>query len=171
MKYLALSFLLLACSGNNKSEQVESNSALPVQEQQKAVDETAKGLPDFIMTTLEGELLQTKALQGKNILIFYNPDCDHCQRQAQSIRKQINAFNDWTIYFIAASGDTQSRTFAMTYDLHEQKNVFFATAGIPEVVREMGSIGTPSIFIYDDAGKLVKNFDGETPVEDILKVM
>lgn len=171
MKYLALAFLLLACSGNKKLEQTESNVALPVQEQQKTGDEAAKGLPDFIMTTLQGEPLQTKALHGKNILIFYNPDCDHCQRQAQSIRKQIDAFKGWTIYFIAASGDTQSKTFAMTYDLHEQKNVIFATAGIPEVVREMGSIGTPSIFIYSEAGKLVKNFDGETPVEDILKVM
>ncbi len=171
MKYLALSFLMLACSGNNKSGQAESIAAVPALDQQKTGGEAVKGLPDFIMTTLQGEPLQTKALRGKNILIFYNPDCDHCQRQAQSIRKQIEAFSGWTIYFIAASGDTQSRTFAVTYDLHEQKNVFFATAGIPEVVREMGSIGTPSIFIYSEAGKLVKNFDGETPVEDILKVM
>ncbi len=168
MKYIALSFLLLACSGENKSGEAQTDVAAPATE---GVAEVSKGLPDFVMTTLQGETLRTKSLQGKNILIFYNPDCDHCQRQAQSIRKKMDAFSNWTIYFIAASGDTQSRTFATTYDLHEQKNVVFATAGIPEVIREMGSIGTPSIFIYSDEGKLVKQFDGETPVEDILKVM
>lgn len=168
MKYLAFSFLLLACSGENKSTQAEAQAIAPAPESGASV---SKGLPDFIMTTLQGEALQTKSLQGRNILIFYNPDCDHCQRQAQSIRKQMSAFIDWTIYFIAASGDTQARTFAITYDLHEQKNVVFATAGITEVDRAMGSIGTPSIFIYSDEGKLVKQFDGETPVDDILKVM
>ncbi len=167
MKYLtlSLSLFLLACSGDNKSRQAEAKV------ESASVTEVSKALPDFIMTTLQGEVMQTKSLHGKNILIFYNPECDHCESQAKSIRKQMDAFSDWPIYFIAASGDPQSRMFAMKYDLHEQKNVVFATAGIPEVVREMGSIGTPSIFVYSEEGKLVKRFDGETPVDDILKVM
>jgi peroxiredoxin len=161
MKHLALCLLLLAgCSGDKK--------ALPADAETNAA---AKGLPNFTMTTLDGVDIRANSLEGKNILIFYNPDCDHCQRQAQAIRGRIKDFSDWSIYFIAASGETQSRKFASTYDLHEQKNIVFATAGIPEVVREMGSIGTPSIFVYSQEGKLIKQFDGETPVGDILAIL
>ena len=45
-----------------------------------------------------------------------------------------------------------------------KKNVFCHRRNSGSSSGNGGSIGTPSIFIYNEAGKLVKNFDGETPV-------
>ncbi len=129
------------------------------------------GLPAIQLTKLTGEKLVTKTLSGKTILIFYNPECDHCQREAASIRSRLEEFKHYTLYFIAASSDEAIKHFAETYDLVDKSNVIFVTAEVQEVVREMGSMSSPAMFIYSDSKHLVKKFDGETPIEEIIKFL
>ncbi len=110
-------------------------------------------------------------LSGKTILIFYNPDCDHCQREAEEIHLRLDEFKAYTLYFIAASPDENVMQFATKYDLLGKDNVLFASAEVQEVVREMGPMDTPCLLIYSEERQLIKKFDGETPVEDIIKFL
>ena len=110
-------------------------------------------------------------LPGKTILIFYNPDCDHCQREAEEIRFRLDDFKNYTLYFIAASPDENVRLFAEKYDLLGKGNVLFAKAEVPDVIREMGPMSSPSLYIYSDKKQLIKKFDGETAVEEIIKAL
>jgi len=164
MKFILLAVTLMwaaACTPSRKDgESSGPKVAIPI-----------RMLPDFQMTTLAGDSIRAKQLKGKNMLIFFNPDCDHCQREAQAIRGRMDEFKSYTLYFIAADGDQSLRIFGKEYDLLGQPNVVFATATIPDVVREMGPMGTPSIWIYTDKGQLIRKFDGETPVEEIIKVL
>ncbi|MEJ0054649.1 MAG: hypothetical protein WDN75_02800 [Bacteroidota bacterium] len=92
-------------------------------------------------------------------------------REAEDIREHLNAFKDYTLYFIAARGSGEIEAFAKTYGLSDVPNVHFAHAGVPEVVKVMGAIGTPSLYIYSDEKRLVKKFENETDVEEIIKFL
>ncbi len=128
-------------------------------------------LPAFMLTLTTGEQQMSNTLPGNLILIFLNPECDHCQRQAEDIRKNLVLFDEYTLYFVAADPLSAISLFAESYDLAGLPNVKFAKAEVPDVTREMGPLGTPSVFIYSMDKKLVKKFDGETPVKEIAKFL
>lgn len=138
---------------------------------ENAVNEKPSQLPAFMMTLTTGQQVMSNTLPGNLILVFYNPGCDHCQREAEAIRKELDAFSKHSIYFIAASPMDTITKFAADYDLAGRANVVFAKAEIPDVIREMGPLGTPSLFIYSKDRQLVKRFDGETNVEEIIKFL
>ena len=83
-------------------------------------------LPAIPLTLVSGEKLMTSTLEGGTILIFYVPDCDHCQREAEAIRGQLNAFKDYSLYFITASEPDEMNRFAERYGLKGFANVYFA---------------------------------------------
>lgn len=128
-------------------------------------------LPAIPLTMISGERLMANSLAGKTILIFYIPDCDHCQREAEAIRSQLDVFKNYTLYFITASGTEEIKRFAETYRLNGLPNVFFARTEVTDVIREMGPIGTPSLYIYSREKRLIKKFDGETKVAEIEAVL
>jgi peroxiredoxin len=133
---------------------------------------TAPGeLPALQLTMLTGEKVRVDSLHGKTVLYFFNPDCDHCQREAKDISEHLDAFQDYKIYFIAAPDSGDMEEFASEYDLSNIPNVFFANAEIPEVVRLMGSIGTPTLYIYGNEGQFVKKFENETDVDEVVKFL
>ena len=128
-------------------------------------------LPYLNYSSLDGKAFSTRELPGKSILILFNTDCDHCQREAQSIGEKINAFKDYEILFVAADSTHHIQTFAKTYGLENKSNVKFGRADYMDVYMNFGSIPTPSIYLYSRERKLIKNFQGETPVEEIVKYL
>ncbi len=128
-------------------------------------------LPAIPLTLISGERLMANSLAGNTILIFYIPDCDHCQREAEAIHSQLDVFKNYSLYFITASGTEEIKRFAETYRLNGLPNVFFARTTVADVIREMGPIGTPSLYIYSREKRLIKKFDGETTVAEIEAVL
>lgn len=123
--------------------------------------------PDLVLTLLNGDQLSTKTFQGKNIFVLFQPDCDHCQHEAMEIEQRLDAFKDYTLYFISSSPMPQISKFAADYKLENKKNVQFAWTSTEGVLNYYGSIQTPSVYIYS-AGRLVRSFNGQTGIENIL---
>ena len=154
---LLAAFLISACS---QPKQEESNN-----------DAGATELPPLMLTMLTGEKVMTSSLPGNTILVFFSPDCDHCQREAQDIQSKIAAFKKYNLYFIAPGLPADIQLFAETYHLTGYENVIFTQADVQDVMRIFGPMSTPSFFIYSNEKRLVKKFDGETKVEEILKFL
>lgn len=153
-----MGLLTLSCSSKKKEAAVESS--------------TRQGLPNIKVKMLSGSVLNTNTIKGKTILFFYSPDCDHCQREAKDIGKNVEAFKEYTIYFVCSPRPDESiAAFQKEYGLENQPNLFFGQAEVANVIGEMGSIGTPSLFIYSEQGKLVKQIDNETPAAEIIKFL
>ena len=149
---------VLACSSQKKETPTESS--------------TSKGLPNITLKMLSGEIVMTNSLKGKTILLFYSPDCDHCQREAKDIGENIQAFKEYAIYLICSPRPNELITaFRTEFGLENQSNLHFGQADVDNVIGEMGSIGTPSLFIYSEEGKLVKRIDNETPSAEIIKFL
>lgn len=139
----------------------------PVKQEPVVVREINE-FPHLTFKNLDGSPASTRDLPASSILILFNTDCDHCQREAKSIQENLSAFQNYTLQFIAAETPEMIQKFAQDYGLANQPNVRFGQAEGVDVYLNFGSIPTPAIYIYSKERKLVKSFLGETPIEQII---
>ena len=126
-------------------------------------------LPDMPLLTTEGTQVNARTLTGKVVLVLFQPDCDHCQREAEEIHRHLEDFADYSVYFITYAPLQDIQQFAKDYQLSDQDNIFFALSEVQPILQNFGSIPTPSLYIYSEQQQLVKAFEGETPIKDILE--
>lgn len=127
----------------------------------------ASDLPDMTITRLDNSRVRVKELKGRNILVLFQPDCDHCQRETQEIKANLAAFKDYTLYFVSNYPAERLRQFSQDYGLALAPNVVFASTSLDDILNTLGPQPSPSLYIYD-GGRLVKSFLGETKMETIL---
>ena len=159
-KYLkaATLFLLIVIQCCSSSSDKDSSTAAVQNE-----------LPQMVVTKPDGSRLNIKELTGKIVLILFQTDCDHCQREATAIQENISAFKPYSVYFITTSSQQQIETFAKEYKLADYPNVHFCQTTSQSVLDNFGPIDAPSLYIFSSNRTLVRSFKGETPIIEILK--
>ena len=166
MKILASIFafvftlIFFGCAGPSSKTQEPEQTAVPKR----------NDLPIMLINTLDQSPVNIQELTGKIILILFQPDCDHCQREAKEIREHLEAFNGYSLYFIAADTVAAIEKFGRDYDLLGHPNIHFAGTTVENVINNFGSIPAPSIYIYSDQ-LLVQKFNGEVPIQKILNAI
>lgn len=135
---------------------------------QQVIEATANDLPGIVLRANGQVPIDATSLSGKVILVFFQPDCDHCQREAKAINEHLNSFKDYELYFVTTENFDLIDKFARDYDLSNKSNIHFVQTTLNEILNTVGPISAPSMFIYSDK-ILVKHLDGETPIEEILK--
>ncbi len=125
-------------------------------------------LPHLSFSNLDGTPATTRDLPGSAVIILFNTDCDHCQREAKSIQENLPSFEKSTLLFIASDPVESIQKFARDYGLDNHLNVRFGRAEGVDVYMNFGSIPTPAIYVYSKEKRLVKSFLGETPVDQII---
>jgi len=151
-----------SCSTSSKKEKEKSAKILK--------EENA--LPNMFIRMLDGTNLSAKSLLGsKTIFILFQPDCDHCQKEAKGIRDNVMAFKNYKVYFITAARIKEVEKFSNDFKFSDQKNFHFAMTDVQSIINSYGPIQAPSIYIYSATGKLLTQFNGETEMENILKAL
>ena len=131
---------------------------------------TVNELPLLNVLKIDGRVMSLREAEDKSVLIFFNPDCDHCQREAKDISEQKNVFRDYTLYFISIDSIPKIKQFAREYDLMED-NFIFAQADNYQVYVAVGAFqAVPAIFIYEKK-KLVKKTEGEIKLDELKKYL
>lgn len=125
--------------------------------------------PQMVITMIDSTTVNLHDLKGKNVLIFFQPDCDHCQHEAEEIKKNQEAFASSTLYFITAAPLDEIQKFADEYKLSGIANIHFAFTPARNILDNYGPIEAPSIYIYSEEQRLVKSFNGQVAVEKVLK--
>ena len=128
-------------------------------------------LPLVTLIEPNGRQFSTRSLPGNTILIFFGASCDHCQREATQIHKNLKGFERYTLYFISMDPFPVIDKFAQDYNINNQPNIRFMRADGASVSNALGHLQTPTILVYATNRKLIRRFDGETSVEEILKVL
>lgn len=168
---IAMVFLVDALNGPDKKTAEPATVDTIAESTTKSEAAASNDLPRLPLTTLDSTRLMANDLEGSTVLVLFQPDCDHCQREATQIREHIAAFGGYKIYFVSDAGLPQLSQFAEAYNLADQSNVYFAQTTINDILSQVGPIEAPSLFVYSEEGRLVKSFIGETPIEEILKVL
>ncbi len=163
--------LLLAGTWSCSRSGEESGQTQSAPASTAAVTETTSTeLPDLPLTKINRSQQSARDIKGKTILIYFDPDCDHCQEEAKMMQANIDAFKDYALYFISSAPMSKMQQFAWDYKLNGP-NIILAYATNGDILRTFGPVQTPSIYIYSETGKLVKAFNGQTPMEKILPLL
>ena len=157
---LPIFILLFGCT--KASRENLANDQSPAQSQ--------NDLPIMKVTKTDGSRIDVNTLKGNTVLILFQADCDHCQREAKEIREHMSSFKNYSVYFISADPMTAVEKFGNDYNLLSQPNVHFGSTTVESVLNSFGPIPTPSVYIYLDQ-RLVKKFNGEVQIEKILQAI
>ncbi len=133
--------------------------------------EVRNDLPVMPITFVDGTTVQAKEITGSFILILFQPDCDHCQREAQEFQKNLTAFSNYTLYFVSSAAIPETEAFAKQYGLSGHTNVKFGVTTVEHILNNFGAISAPSMYIYNGSGQLVKKFNGETDIQQIVEAI
>ena len=109
---LLITFVSGSCTRSSSVEKKNNQSPQPPND-----------LPSMTITKLDGSEVDVRALKGKMVLILFQPDCDHCQREAKEIREHIDAFKEYAIYFISADQLPAVEKFGNDSDLLNRNNI------------------------------------------------
>ena len=153
----------LAACKKDKPKEVVLNA-------QPTAQKLANGMPKLTITQTDGKQILMTNLNGKILLVCFNPDCDHCQREAKRISDSKNILEGYQVYFLTPEPIEQAAAFQKEYNLTEP-NVHFTHADISSIIQGIGSINqVPTFFIYKDQ-QLVKRLEGEIAIADLQAAM
>lgn len=170
--YIPIFLILIISSLNIGCEQKQKVSDTRTDEQpnEDAKKEEVKDeRPVMQINLTDGRQIDPRSLTEKSILIFFQPDCDHCQHEARDIQARLNSFTGYELYFVSSHPMEIINQFAKDYKLNNVPNVYFGSAPVESVLNNYGAISAPSIYIYNEQGKLTKSFNGQTDVEQIIQ--
>lgn len=161
-----LGWLSLQCAP--KQESVGGAAAPGQPAKAKIVSPEKPKLPNFEMRGLDNKVVSAEQLAaGKpTVLVFFKPDCEHCQREAEQIGRLKASFAHTNLLMVSWDELPEIRKFAEKYGLQEPVRLYQIN---PNTLAQLfGTIQLPSAYVYDANQNLIQQFSGETRVEAIL---
>jgi len=106
------------------------------------------------------------------IIIYFHPECEHCQYEASEIGKQPERFGKVNMIMVTPD-DSIKRVdgFAMKYRLWEVDNLTILLDRKNQFENQFGTSIIPSVFIYGSDKKLLKIYKGEVQMKAILQII
>jgi hypothetical protein len=166
MNYTIICLLVPILFGCAKTEK---RTEQPQPEIAPAPSKPKNEIPDLWMNLEDGSKQLASTLRGKTVLFLFQPDCDHCQREAVDIARYIDRFSDYQLYFISSAPLPEVLKFAKDYKLKQYPNIHWGTTTVQNILSTYGPIEAPSLYLYSNEGKLIESFVGEIAVEVIVK--
>jgi thiol-disulfide isomerase/thioredoxin len=137
-------------------------------------EKTLATLPPFEMLLMDSNtVLKAQEIpMGKPILLlFFRPDCPHCQRETRLLLDHMDSLKNVRIYFLATAPFKDIRDFYFSYHLDKQKNLTVGRDQEHSFYQAFRPASVPYTAIYDANKKLVKIFNEEAGIENILKAI
>jgi len=159
MKKLLFFFSLIIAAGCSKAQTYTPPPAIP---------------PYHILTT--DSVFVTPANLKKNkpvMIIYFSPDCSHCQRLMFEMKSKMKEFKDIQIVMVTFVTQLKAiQVFYRDFDLKKFPNITVGTEGYTYVVQKYYQVrATPYIAIYDKKGKLVKAYEKSPTIDELAAIV
>ena len=128
-------------------------------------------IPPFKMTLSNNKILNAADLpKGKPlVLIYFDPDCDHCQKLMSELFKKINSFKKTEIVLITFKSVKEVAAFEKKYNTSKYANMKVGTEGTLFYLKNYYKlVKMPFTALYDKKGNYKYSYRDETPVDDLI---
>ena len=136
------------------------------------VKAVSQPIPLFKMTLSDNKIFNSTDLPKNKplILIYFDPECDHCQKLMKEFFKKINEFKRAEIVMVTFKSVDELAAFEKKYNTIKYSNMNVGTEGTSFYLRMYYRLMTmPFTAVYDKKGNLNYSYRKETPVEDLIK--
>ncbi|WP_221391714.1 thioredoxin fold domain-containing protein [Dyadobacter sp. NIV53] len=133
---------------------------------------TRKIAPFKMQLTNGQQYTSAQLAKGPVVLIYFSPDCDHCQDFTKDLIKNYAVVANKQVIMVTFQAMDMLKPFVTQYNLNKYLNFKVGTEGTSYIVQHYYQIRSfPYIAIYDKSGNLVKTYEGEQPHAEIFKTL
>jgi thiol-disulfide isomerase/thioredoxin len=128
-------------------------------------------LPVFKMMAAPDSTPYSSEILKKNkpvIIMFFNPDCDHCQRETKEIMAYKKELKDIQIVMISSLSFTLIRDFYKDYNIASMPNIAMGQDINYALRLKYRPTNFPGMYLYDASHKLVKVYAGNVSIPTLL---
>ena len=129
-------------------------------------------LPSFQLQLSDGKTFSSKNISHSQplILIYFAPDCEHCQVLMDAVFKRVNEFKGAQVIMATFKPVNEVADFERHYQTHKYKNIKVGTEVPVFLFRAYYQlVNTPFTALYDKHGKLVVSYKTETPIDELIQ--
>jgi peroxiredoxin len=128
--------------------------------------------PDATFTLLSGQKVSTADLKGKVYLVnFWATNCDTCMQEMPSMVNTYNRFKDKGLEFVAVAMNYDAPMYVANY-AQTRKLPFKVAMDDGTAAKQFGNVQlTPTTFVIDRNGKILKRYVGEPQFAELDKLL
>ena len=101
-------------------------------------------------------------------VVFFDTGCDHCRTEASDIQR-VGKFNGLRILLVSSEPSDSLAAFSRSYKLDSLKDVQVLADPKHESYYAFNVTATPTSFLYDANGALIKKYTGVVRVDNVLR--
>lgn len=105
------------------------------------------------------------------VLMFFSPDCDHCQMMTSHMLEHMKELKKARIYMLTPLSLPLLKDFAEKYKLDKYKNITYGKdyKYFFPVYYQVDYV--PFIAVYDKDKNLVTSFEGDAKIEELIEAV
>lgn len=160
MKIIAVAFLLFvgiaACNFRTDRKQLSS----------------IMKLPNFRIISIDSctcVSAQNLPLGRYKVFIYFDPDCEHCQKETKAVLSSITELKKVNIYWVTNGDQKELKTFCKHFRLDSFENIMVGEDYEYSFYKAYLPPSVPFMAIYNSKNKLVKIYRGEVSVRSIIE--
>lgn len=144
--------------------------AIQKQTIKQQVEKTIQELPDFSFYTLsEDTLTYGNSAKKSTLIIYFHPECEHCQYEAKQLLLHKEQFSATQIMMVSPAPLADIQQFKSDYQLNDIEPLQVLWDKDRKFEAYFGVATFPTVLIYNTENKLQKKYKGEVKIEAILK--
>lgn len=131
----------------------------------------AQTIPPFRMQLTNGQIFTPQNLSKEKpaVIIYFAPDCEHCQALIHSLLQRIEDFKKAQIIMVSFEPLNMVINFERGYHLSQYPNIKCGTEIPTFYFRNLFNLSkTPFTALYNKKGKLIISYQNETPLNDLV---
>ena len=101
------------------------------------------------------------------LVIFFAPDCDHCQHATKELTEKIDQLKNVQILMVAGMDFSTVKKFYEDYKLADYPNITVTRDPLFKLPQYYSVHSIPDVYVYDKKGKYMNHFKNKIPVEEI----
>lgn len=139
-------------------------------EKDARVSQQIQSIPSMTLTTLKGEKVEIEpfAWDRPFLLVYFNSKCDICKITLNTLNTRIEEFDHVAILLASNQLRDELESFSEGYPFLNQENVQLAIDEEMHLFTYLGVSSVPSIFLYDNSGNLIANYQGPVKLDILL---
>ena len=135
---------------------------------------SAQTMPAFQIKLSNGKAFSSSALSSKKptIIIYFAPDCEHCQVLMKQLLNKINTFKNTEIVMITFESLQSVAGFEKQFQTFKYPNIKVGMEVPVFFFRKYYQLQqTPFTALFDKNRKLIISYKDYTPLDDLIKKM
>ena len=131
----------------------------------------AQTIPPFRMQLTNGQIFTSQNLSKEKpaLIIYFAPDCEHCQALIHGLLQRIGDFKKAQIILVSFEPLNMVIKFEKDYQLSPYSNIKCGTETPTFYFKNLFNLSkTPFTALYNKKGKLIISYQNETPLNDLV---